>query len=200
MLRRLFRKSKQKDTNFKSIVANKIKSNRSNSKNEDYRGLLQGNNQDNNPDTAALNALMLIYTSWYNKEKNELSSRKVFSWIYQIILVLQLIALNVLVFLIGFGIIHLSNELFYSFSALVVVELIGIIYIMVNYIFSERKTTVLEEAYKLIDLILLNKNMLKEEENDLVTKKISEDNEKVEDGNHFNEKRNKDNKIKESEN
>lgn len=112
---------------------------------------------DNAYDTA-LKSIMIIYSAWARKENNELKSRKVFSWIYQILLILQLISVNVIVFLIGFGVIKIEKELFHTFAALIIAELIGIVVIMIKYIFSERKTKVLEEAYKIISLIIKSSN------------------------------------------
>ena len=61
-----------------------------------------------------------------------------FGWIFIAILVCQLVIVNVLMFQVGHDLLHYSNYLFHIYLVGTFGEIVGIVWLIVRYVFSER--------------------------------------------------------------
>ena len=64
--------------------------------------------------------------------------RWLFGWVFIGILVVQLGIVNMLMFRVGDGILHYSNYLFHIYLLGTFGEIVGIVWLIVRYVFSER--------------------------------------------------------------
>lgn len=101
--------------------------------------------------TESLNIAKQIHQRWSIKEKGEQKYRFVAFFMFIAIFFLQLLILNLLIFLQGNNIVNLKDNILYAYMSIVFVEIVGIVAITFKYIFSERKVAPLEITYKIID-------------------------------------------------
>lgn len=92
-----------------------------------------------------------IHMNWSTKENNEQMHRKKSFKIFIIVFLFQLLVLSVLIFLQGFNVVNLKDNILYAYMTIVFAEIIGIVAITFKYIFSERTINPLEISYKIID-------------------------------------------------
>lgn len=64
--------------------------------------------------------------------------RWLFGWIFISLLVIQLIVVNVLMFQVGYDSLHYSDYLFHIYLLGTFGEIVGIVWLIVRYVFSER--------------------------------------------------------------
>jgi len=91
-----------------------------------------------------------IYIDWSVKEKEEITQRKKLTTFISGFLVVQWAAAVVLIILQGIGLLAISETIFISFFAAVIVQTIAIVLAMVAYLYKERSSTPLDIISKLL--------------------------------------------------
>jgi len=110
---------------------------------------------------AAINIAAAIHKDWSDKEKEERSARKSLTNKMFLFLVIQWTAGLLLIVLNGFKIFNVSENIFISFFAAIIIQTIAIVLAMVTYLFKERKHTPLDILGNLISIAGLNNNQYK---------------------------------------
>ncbi|MCL2571277.1 MAG: hypothetical protein FWE11_02650 [Defluviitaleaceae bacterium] len=105
---------------------------------------------------AAINTAAAIYTDWSDKEKKEISQRKSLTVMMFSFLVGQWIVAVVLIVLQGVSILDISETIFISFFAAIIIQTIAIVLAMVVYLYKERSSTPLNILGNLISIAGLN--------------------------------------------
>jgi len=105
---------------------------------------------------SAVNIAAAIHTDWSKKEKTEIEERKKLTvWMF-IFLVVQWATAVILIVLQGIGCINISETIFISFFAAIIIQTIAIVLAMVVYLYKERSSAPLNILGNLISIAGLN--------------------------------------------
>ncbi|MCL2573718.1 MAG: hypothetical protein FWE34_04100 [Defluviitaleaceae bacterium] len=141
---------------------------------QDYEGHAQEGYDKTEPSTFAdtihqqnsLTGLGLcnrIYDDWLNTDKSEKRLRRAFMWIIFIFVIIQFVVAVILMISNQ----EISDTVFVSFFAAILVQFTGVIFVMAKYFYSERSTKPLEVVAALIQTIgQTNRDYNNEKENE----------------------------------
>lgn len=101
----------------------------------------------------SLSTATLIYQKWIERENSEEEQRKKLITKIMIALAVQLFVVTLLIVLNGTGVLGISDTVFIAFFGAIITECIGIIVVMVNYLYNERSTNALNVVSTLTKLV-----------------------------------------------
>ena len=101
-------------------------------------------NPENRESINRIKASEIFIDTWKHREEIYDGIRKKLMWIFIVIMSVQLVALNVLIFLNALGYTQLDQMLIISFCTEVFAQIIAIIFFMVKYLFNRNHDALLD--------------------------------------------------------
>ncbi|MCL1949126.1 MAG: hypothetical protein FWF59_05295 [Turicibacter sp.] len=100
--------------------------------------------------TQSTHIALNIYRDWSNREDKESKQRTKIVWVFISFLAVQVIAAFVFLWFSGTGALEIDSSVFISFFIALIVEFIGVVMVMVKYLYSERNTDSLKIVQELV--------------------------------------------------